>query len=163
MWCGLNDASAARPWPCRPPPSSPLFQLCTSAAPAPAPPSYPLQEAALIFGQPAAALVGEHVQKVRGQRWRREAGGHPLLARTLCRHPPKPPLPPVPPWPHPQILPRVCPGGKTSELLVARGQRGGAKRSIGAVVAAEGLHPDGRPLHVSLQAAESTERPGRWV
>lgn len=60
-----------------------------------------------------------------------------------------------------QVLPKVCPQGKTSELLAARGQRGGAKRSIGVVVAAEGVHPDHRPLHVSLQAAESTERPGR--
>lgn len=62
-----------------------------------------------------------------------------------------------------QILPRVCPGGKTAELLVARGQRGGAKRSIGSVTSAEAVHPDGRSLHVSLQAAESTERPGRRV
>ncbi len=57
----------------------------------------------------------------------------------------------------------MCPNGKSSELLVARGQHGGAKRSIGAVVLAEGVHPDGRPLHVSLQASESTERPGRYM
>ena len=57
----------------------------------------------------------------------------------------------------------MCPNGKSSELLVARGQHGGAKRSIGAVVSAEGVHPDGRPLHVSLQASESTERPGRYM
>lgn len=46
---------------------------------------------------------------------------------------------------------------------MARGQRGGAKRNIGAVVSAEGRHPDGRPLHISLQASESTERPGRYL
>ncbi|KAL4422853.1 hypothetical protein ABPG75_009050 [Micractinium tetrahymenae] len=81
-------------------------------------------EAALIFGLPAAELVGEPIQKV---------------------------------------LPRVCPDGATSELLVARGQKGGSKRSIGAVISAEGVHPDGKPLHVSLQAAASTERPGRYL
>lgn len=60
------------------------------------------------------------------------------------------------------MLPRVCPDGATSELLVARGQKGGSKKSIGAVISAEAMHPDGRPLHISLQAAASVERPGRW-
>ena len=60
-----------------------------------------------------------------------------------------------------QILPRVCPGGRTTELLAAHGQRGGSKQKIGAPQAAEGVHADKHSLHVSLQAAESTERPGR--
>lgn len=61
----------------------------------------------------------------------------------------------------PQIMPRVCPNGKSSELLVGRGQKGGSKRSIGAVTTAEAVHVDGRSLHVTVQAAESAERPGR--
>ena len=60
-----------------------------------------------------------------------------------------------------QVLPKVCPGGRTSELLAAHGQRGGSKLKIGAPQAAESVHPDKHTLHVSLQAAESTERPGR--
>lgn len=68
-----------------------------------------------------------------------------------------------PPAPAAQVLPRVAPCNKTTELLVAQGTRGGAKRSVGAVIQAEGVHPDGRSLHISLQGAESTERPGRCV
>ncbi len=60
-----------------------------------------------------------------------------------------------------QVLPKVCPGGRATELLAAHGQRGGSKQKIGAPQAAEGVHPDKHALHVSLQAAESTERPGR--
>ena len=117
------------------------------------------EEACLIFGHPSAALVGEPIQKVRSaaaaQRW------SPCCACLACstRHRSPKALPPhlLFPIAPQQILPRVCPNGKTSELLLARGQRGGAKRSIGAVVAAEGAHADGRSLHVSVQAAESSE------
>jgi hypothetical protein len=61
-----------------------------------------------------------------------------------------------------QVLPKVCPSGKTSELLAAHGQKGGSKQKIGAVQGAEAIHPDKRGLHVSLQGTESAERPGRW-
>ena len=60
-----------------------------------------------------------------------------------------------------QVLPRMCPGGRTTELLAAHGQRGGSKQKIGAPQAADGVHADKHALHVSLQAAESIERPGR--
>ncbi|GAB4819671.1 hypothetical protein N2152v2_006717 [Parachlorella kessleri] len=62
-----------------------------------------------------------------------------------------------------KVLPKVCPGGRTTELLIAHGQRGGSKQKIGAPQAAESVHPDKHTLHVSLQAAESTERPGRYL
>ncbi|GAB4819670.1 hypothetical protein N2152v2_006716 [Parachlorella kessleri] len=62
-----------------------------------------------------------------------------------------------------KVLPKVCPGGRATELLAAHGQRGGSKQKIGAPQAAEGVHPDKHALHVSLQAAESTERPGRYL
>ena len=61
-----------------------------------------------------------------------------------------------------QVLPKICPGGRTTELLAAHGQRGGSKQKVGAPQAADGVHPDRHPLHVSLQAAESSERPGRY-
>ena len=60
-----------------------------------------------------------------------------------------------------QVLPKACRGGRTSELLAAHGQRGGSKQKIGALQALDGVHPDKHPLHLSLQAAESIERPGR--
>ena len=77
-----------------------------------------------------------------------------------CSQPPKLPIPPAlpPPW---QVLPSVCPGGRTTELLAAKGQRGGAKQKIGALQTAAAVHTDGKGLHVSLQASESVERPGR--
>ncbi|GAB4819764.1 hypothetical protein N2152v2_006810 [Parachlorella kessleri] len=62
-----------------------------------------------------------------------------------------------------KVLPRACPGGRTTELLAAHGQRGGSKQKVGAPQAAEGVHPDKHSLHVTLQAAESTERPGRYL
>ena len=86
-------------------------------------------------------------------------GSRPIIPAPLVTHHLTTPTG----WHLLQVLPHVCPNGKSTELLVARGQRGGAKRSIGAVVSAEAAHPDGRPLHVSLQASESTERPGRYM
>ncbi|GAB4819663.1 hypothetical protein N2152v2_006709 [Parachlorella kessleri] len=62
-----------------------------------------------------------------------------------------------------EVLPKVCPGGRTTELLAMRGQRGGSKQKIGASQGADGVHPDKHALHLSLQAAESTERPGRYL
>ncbi|GAB4819763.1 hypothetical protein N2152v2_006809 [Parachlorella kessleri] len=62
-----------------------------------------------------------------------------------------------------KVLPKACPGGRTSELLAAHGQRGGSKQKVGALQAADGVHPDKHPLYLSLQAAESIERPGRYL
>ncbi|GAB4819680.1 hypothetical protein N2152v2_006726 [Parachlorella kessleri] len=61
------------------------------------------------------------------------------------------------------VLPKVCPSGRTTELLTVHGQRGGSKQRVGAPHLADGVHPDKHLLQVSLQAAESTERPGRYV
>lgn len=61
------------------------------------------------------------------------------------------------------FLPSVAPSRQTTELLAAPGQRGGSKRSVGPLAVVEAVHPDGRPLSLSIQVAESIDRPGRYI
>ena len=141
-------------------------------------------EAGLLFGVLPSSLVGENIQKVRlGSSSNSDAhrfvtlycGGSTSQSKIIAGPHPRHAmlcgmvavqqgcLPYARPWEVilAQVLPRVCPGGRATELLAAHGQRGGSKQKIGAPQMAEGAHPDKHALHASLQAAESTERPGR--